>query len=136
MNTSPPPDARVIYFDVGSVWKDENGFCHIRLVGGTNKQLGVDEVKEMAVAVFDICGGEKHKHLIDARGTYGPVMPGAREEIRSNEQLNACRSAAAMIVNSMANRLMIAFFIQFNKPPYPYRVFDDEDDAVKWLLSL
>lgn len=136
MTTSPPPDARVVHFSVGYAWKDENGFCRIRLTGGTDKQLGVAEMMELCDAAYDICEGKLHKHLIDARGVYGAVLPGAREELRKNEKMNACRSAAAMIANSLANKLIMQFFIQFNKPPYPYRVFEKEDEAELWLKSL
>lgn len=136
MNTSPPPDTRVLHFAVGYTWIDEHNFCHIRLVGGTDKQLGVPEMQEMCNCAFDICQGKPHKHLIDARNVYGPVLPGAREELRKNEKMNACRSAAAMIANSLANKLIMQFFIQFNKPPYPYRIFENEIDAVKWLQSV
>ncbi len=136
MQSQPPLNSRVIPIAIGRVWKDEFGFCRIRLEADTDKQMGVPEVIEMGIAAYEICGGEKHKHLIDARGVYGAVLPGAREEIRSNGKLNACRSAAAMITNSMANKLIISFFIQFNKPPYPYRVFENPEEAVTWLNSL
>ena len=94
------------------------------------------EVKEFAEIAFTLCAGEKRKHVIDCRGVYGPVLPGAREEIRHNEKLNACRSAAVLLVDNMANRLIANFFIQFNKPPYPYRVYEDQEEAIKWLKSL
>lgn len=136
MNSDPHTDARVLHFAVGYCWLDEDSFCRIRLIGGTDKQLGVDEMVELCNAAYDVCEGKSLKHLIDARGVYGSVLPGAREELRKNKKMNACRSAAAIIVNSLANRLIMQFFIQFNKPPYPYRVFENPEEAVTWLKSL
>ena len=136
MNDSPPADARVLHFSVGYCWIDEENFCRIRLIGDTDKHLGVDEMKELCNSVHELCEGKLHKHLIDARGVYGSVLPWAREELRKNEKMNACRSAAAIIVNSLANKLIMQFFIQFNKPPYPYRVFEKPEDAIAWLKFL
>jgi hypothetical protein len=136
MNPNPPVDAHVLHFSIGYCWKDEDNFCRIRLVGGTDKHMGIEEVTGLCNAAYEICEGKPHKHLIDARGVYGSVLPGAREELRKNKKMNTCRSAAAIIVNSLANKLIMTFFIQFNKPPYPYRVFENPEDAKKWLNSL
>lgn len=126
----------VIAFTIGKTWIDANGLCRIEFHKGAKHQMGVPEVHEMAEAVYSVCKGKKYKHLIDSRGVFGPVLPGAREEVRHNTKLNECRSAAAMLVDNMANRLIISFFIQFNKPPYPYRVYESEAEAIKWLKSL
>lgn len=136
MNPEPPPGAEVIPFTIGRTWIDENNFCRISFHKGASHQMGIGEVKEMAEAAHNVCKGNQYVHLIDCRGVYGPVLPGAREEVRHNPKLNACRKAAAIIVNNMANKLIMTFFIQFNKPPYPYRVYEDADEAVKWLKSL
>lgn len=136
MNPNPPEGARIISFSIGQTWIDENGFCRIRFKTGNDAQMGVAEVREMGEAVYEICHGKKHKHLIDARGVLGAVLPGAREEVRNNKYINACRSAAAMLIDNVANKLIINFFIKFNKPTYPYKAFEDADQAVRWLKSL
>lgn len=136
MNPLPYKGAKVVSFALGYAWIDEDDLCRIRLSPGANTKMGIPEVRELADAVYNLCEGNKHKHLIDSRDSYGPVLPGAREEVRYNEKILACRSAAAMIVNNMANKMIIAFFIQFNKPPYPYRVYEDPEEAARWLKSL
>jgi hypothetical protein len=136
MKSTPPEGAKVVTISVAQVWIDEYGFCRINLTGDSRAQMGIPEVHEICDAVHDICDGKKHKHIIDARKVHGQVLPGAREELRRNEKMLEVRTAAAMIVDNIANKLMVTFFIQFNKPPYPYRVFESEEDAVEWLSAL
>lgn len=136
MNPNPPDGARVISFAIGKTWIDEDGFCRIRFTTDSAAHMGVPEVREMGEAVYKICEGKKHKHLVDSRGVLGAVLPGAREEVRNNENINTCRSAAAMVIDNIANKLIINFFIRFNKPAYPYKAFESADEAVKWLKSV
>src|ERR1044071_6459016 len=100
MNPEPLPGTEVVPFAIGRTWIDEYNFCRISFHKGSAHQMGVEEVKDMALAVYNVCKGNRYAHLIDCRGVYGPVLPGAREEVRHNPQLNACRKAAAIIVNN------------------------------------
>jgi hypothetical protein len=43
--------------------------------------------------------------------------------------------ADAIVVNSLAHKLIANFYLKINKPLVPTRVFSNEHDAEKWLLS-
>lgn len=43
--------------------------------------------------------------------------------------------AMAVMVDSVATRLTANFFIKFNKPYFPTKLFTDEKEARKWLLE-
>ena len=115
---------------------DEFGFCRIHMDSSRQDEFGIDEANEMCEAAYEICKGKKHKHLIDMRNFHGVVEPGTREALRNNEKLIAVRAAGVMVVSNLAHKLIGNFFMRFNRPPYPYNVFSDYDEAVKWLQSI
>ncbi|MDX2174493.1 MAG: hypothetical protein SFY56_15425 [Bacteroidota bacterium] len=42
-------------------------------------------------------------------------------------------SATAIIISNLAYKLIAEFFIKFNKPKRPYKIFKNEKEAVEWL---
>ncbi len=41
----------------------------------------------------------------------------------------------AMVAKSDAHKLIANFYLQFNKPEKPTKVFQDENEAIAWLLE-
>lgn len=81
----------------------------------------------------EICEGKKHPFLFSA-------LPGvtitkeARENATKIEHLSPA-SSSAVVANSLPYRIIANFYLKVNRPKNPYRVFGNEEDAVKWLLS-
>ncbi|MDF2452761.1 MAG: hypothetical protein K0S26_2265 [Bacteroidota bacterium] len=44
--------------------------------------------------------------------------------------------ASAVVVNNFAYKLIANFYLKINKPRRPYKVFSNEQDAVKWLKTV
>ena len=44
--------------------------------------------------------------------------------------------AVALWTNSQIGRVIGNFFIRFNRPPYPSKIFDTAAEAQQWLISL
>jgi hypothetical protein len=44
--------------------------------------------------------------------------------------------ASAVVVDSLAYKLVANFYLKFNKPKRPYKVFSKEEEAVKWLKTI
>lgn len=44
--------------------------------------------------------------------------------------------ASAVVVDSLPYKLIANFYLKFNKPKRPYKVFSKQEEAVKWLLTL
>lgn len=40
-----------------------------------------------------------------------------------------------MVMRWLAQRLIASVYVELNKPSFPFRVFTDEEKAVKWLLK-
>jgi hypothetical protein len=44
--------------------------------------------------------------------------------------------ADAMVVKNIAQRLLASFYLSFNKPKKPSKMFSSEEEAIKWLYSI
>lgn len=44
--------------------------------------------------------------------------------------------ASAVVVDTLAYKLIANFYLKFNKPKRPYRVFSKEEEAIKWLKTI
>jgi len=44
-------------------------------------------------------------------------------------------SATAIVITNLAYKLIAEFYMKFNKPKRPYKIFKNEKDAVEWLLQ-
>ena len=45
-------------------------------------------------------------------------------------------AASAVVVDSLPYKLIANFYLKFNKPKRPYKVFSKEEEAVAWLQTL
>ena len=41
----------------------------------------------------------------------------------------------AIVITNLAQKLIANFYLKFNKPPRPTKIFLDSSDAVKWILE-
>jgi len=44
--------------------------------------------------------------------------------------------ASAVIATSLPYKLIANFYLRFNKPKRPFKVFSEEEEAVKWLKTI
>ena len=44
--------------------------------------------------------------------------------------------SSAVIVTSLPYKLIANFYLRFNKPKRPFKVFSNEEEAVKWLKTM
>ena len=61
----------------------------------------------------------------------------ATEEARRYAAANVPegRIAEAIIIGSLPVRIMGNFYLKFHKPEVPTRMFDDREEALKWLRA-
>ena len=78
---------------------------------------------------------EEFYFIIDLRGEGMNSTPESREYF-ANNPYNKYRLADAIIIDSLPNKLIVNFFINFNKPSVPARMFNDMDSAKKWINSM
>jgi len=78
-----------------------------------------------------ITGGKLTPFLFMA-DTGVSVTKEARDNAILIEERSPC-IASAVIVNNLAYKLVANFYLQFNKPKRPYKVFSNKSDALEWL---
>jgi hypothetical protein len=96
--------------------------------------LDVKDVKEIQAAKKKLIGDMKHTVLL-VSPKYGSATREARDYSASPE-VNLNAKAKAVVLNGLVMRIIINFFMNYNKPPVEHRVFENEKEALEWLRSL
>lgn len=111
-----------------------NGITNIRIDDGVEVTLqDSEEQYEILRSRYD--GKTKYRILVEP-GRYTTITKEAREFSTIPER-NAMTLANAVIVRSLAHRIIINFLINFmQKQNMRMRMFDSKDKAIEWLLAL
>jgi hypothetical protein len=87
----------------------------------------------LLVAYHEVTGGILHPFIFETG-----VDTSINKEARDNAVLMEDRSPvgrSAVVANNTAHLLIANFYLKFNKPKNPYKVFKSRDEAIKWLKS-
>lgn len=112
------------------IWLGDDGILRIRYP--QNFDLTLEVMKQV------------HKKRLDVVDTPCPLMVYAEsvasaeyeaQQFASREDVAALVIAMAIIVKSVFTRAMADLFMRFHKPPYPTKVFKDEEAALAWLVQ-
>jgi hypothetical protein len=113
------------------IW--DNGIVFIRI--DDNSEVSLQDSKDQQAflkAKYD--GRNKHLVLVEP-GRYTSISKEAREFSTLPESNNMIM-AGAVIVKSIAHRIIINFIINFiRQQNMKMRMFDDKNKAIEWLLS-
>ena len=110
------------------VWLGEDGIVRIEYPQNFNLTLQVMQAVN-----------QKHRRIAaDKRPVlvYAESVASAEYEAQqfaSTQQTIELTTCLAIIVKSFFTRAMAELFMKFHKPPYPTRVFNDEQAALAWL---
>jgi len=118
-----------IVISIGTVTMTDEGILIVKM--NENAQIDVSQVKEQCEAALKLTKGEKYAVLVDARASL-TATPEARS-FGALPELYPNIIAQAILVTSLANKLMGNFYIKFNKPPVPAQLFKTEKGAMDWL---
>lgn len=106
----------------------EPGIIKLSVIEGI--ELEQEDAKQMIAEAVRMAKDKEYVILFDARNE-GTISYEAREEFARSKK----RKAVAIVTNSLANRLIGNFFINFHKPVSSSRIFNDEKSALEWLRS-
>ncbi|MBL0329748.1 MAG: hypothetical protein IPP64_10105 [Bacteroidetes bacterium] len=107
----------------------EDGIIHITLF--ENTEIDLVESKNMQQMSWSLTQGKPFVAMIDARVNI-EVSKEAREW-GSTPEAQKNMLAQAVLVNSIANKLVGNFIIKFHKPIAKTRLFSDAPAALEWL---
>lgn len=94
----------------------------------------VEDMKQLLKASVQLAQFRNYYSIVDVRVNAGAAQ-GVTEYYAKNEY-NKYRHADAFIVNTLAMRLLVNFYMTFNKPCVPTKTFADPESAAKWIDSL
>lgn len=94
-------------------------------------EFGVNDVIEMRAIYLKFSEGKSFAILLDASNDFTPTDE-ARALLATKEYAEK-RIAAAFVTTTLANKIFGNFFIQFNKPASPTKLFVYERFALDWL---
>lgn len=113
----------------GTLEVREDGILHARTAPGSLVTLA--DARENLASLPDRPDHGKQLLMVDLRGMTGMTRE-ARQFYASEEAAKAL-AAIALIVGSPLSRMIGSFFLGFNKPRMPLRLFTSEQQAVRWL---
>lgn len=96
-------------------------------------EMTPEDAKMHIDAVVRLCEGKKRPFLIDTRNAHGSYSLAAMRKIAKDPKIVDVRKAQAIIIDSLSNRLLANFYIKFQKPQNPIKIFEKEEEAIQWL---
>ena len=114
------------------VW--DNGIFFIKLEDHIVVELE-DSKRQLEYLRAHFDGVNKMRVLVEP-GKYTDITKEARE-FSSRPESNVMTMASAVIVKSLAHRLIINFIINFTRQQsMKMKMFEDKEKAIEWLLNL
>lgn len=96
--------------------------------------VSVEDMEQLLKACVQLTGSRKYYSIVDVRVNAGATQ-GVTEYYAKNEY-NQYRYADAFIINTLAMRLLVNFYMTFNKPSVPTKTFNDPELARQWIEEM
>jgi len=103
----------------------------LELITNDSHEYEIEDVIENVEATGKLSGYKKVPVLIIG-GAFTSVSKEARAFMASEESLKYS-TCEAFLLNSLAQKLLISFYIKINKPLVPTAIFTDKNKAINWL---
>ena len=108
-----------------------DGLMHVHIKGGAELEL-VDAIK-VVEAIGTLGDKKKFPILIDCE-----EFSSVDKEVRvfsASKEANIYTSADAVAYHSLAHKLFADFYVNYNKPQIPTKIFDNNESAIDWLKT-
>lgn len=114
---------------VGRIYS--NGIFHMYFFKGTHINM------EFIHSVFEfneMNGGRAYRNLFEfeARVDLDPEV----RDWAAAPNGNTKTIADALVINNLAHKILANFYVKFNKPVKPTKIFESREKAIKWLLAI
>jgi hypothetical protein len=110
-------------------------FDIVELEYQANSNIGKGEAIQIVTALLQFLNGEQKYFLVNTTQDFINISSEARAYYASEHKRNKYGIKMAIFVNSLAYRIVANFFINYNNPPMPTRVFNSRKKAIEWLLK-
>lgn len=99
-----------------------------------SRKVDLFEARESVEIKTKIAGDKSYPFFIDISQVNG-VTKEAREYLSGGKSTDNI-SAAALLASSVLSKMIGTFFLTFNNPGIPVKLFTDEQEALKWLKKI
>lgn len=96
------------------------------------EDYSVEDAKAHVAATGRVTGGKRAPILADIRGVRNAGSAEIREYYASEEGARYT-AALGMVVESALTRIVANLYFRIDRPPYPSRMFTNEEQALAWL---
>ena len=110
----------------------EDEILFVKMKEGIN--LGQAEMETLLKQAVEFTNPNKYFAIVDTTAPYDSTLES--RNFYAESDYSKYRYADAFIVNSLPMRLLVNFFIAFNKPKIPSKMFNNEESAIEWINSL
>lgn len=98
------------------------------------EQFSVEDAKEVVEAAGRIGNGRRFKNLI-VLGNF-TVPDNEARQFAASEEGSRYKIADAFVIQSLPQRIVGNFYLKFNKPVRPAKLFKTVEEAEDWLSSI
>ncbi|MCB9189653.1 MAG: hypothetical protein H6598_08540 [Flavobacteriales bacterium] len=105
----------------------------MNVIFADNCYVDIRDVEEVMVWVDKIGSGRLFLNLYE--GAYNTDLSPEVREFAASSDNNKYTISDAMVISSQAHVLVTNFYVKFNKPVKPTRIFTHRDEAIAWLLE-
>lgn len=138
MLTQPSPTKKILQtndFQSGNlshttIYKRKDGVIETHC---TDMSYGVNELMEIVQATGKITGQKRALILVFA--SLRTLVSSEALKFMATPESVKYSLAEAYVVKSTAQKILVNFYLRFNKPSVPTRFFSDTKKAEKWLLA-
>lgn len=96
-------------------------------------EIELEDAIEIDQAFIKITNNQPFCVVVDARNRYSSASSNARNFFANNPEILPIRKKIAIVVNNMPTRMIANFFVTFNQPQTPTKVFNIYNKAIDWL---
>lgn len=96
-------------------------------------EVELEDAIEIDQAFINITNNQPFCVVVDARNRYSSASNDARNFFANDPEILPIRKKIAIVVNNMPTRIIANFFVKFNRPQTPTKVFNDYNKAIEWL---
>lgn len=114
-------------------WDEEHGLARLTHHHRTHDQAQARENIEAVARLCHAQGRTKVGLLVDIRKLQSIDRPARL--LYASDQAASMLLAGALWTDSVISRVLANFFLNFTRPPVPYRMFDESKPAIEWLAT-
>lgn len=104
---------------------------YVRYLPGCEITLPI--IKEMVHTGNELMGVDKYFSLIDTKNSFGHIDKEAKQYIANSPDLNDVNFANAILIDTLAVRIIVRTYMKVDKPIKPAKIFKSEIKALEWL---